>query len=335
MNARWIQGGLSWWLALGSLALAATGATPDLPATAGAGEARIGFIAVPPPPPPLPVSPVAQFRHWLGMSPAEREAELGTRPRKQREFLSQRLAEYERLNAVDREERLNATDLYWHLQQLLRRAPSERSELLAGVPAALRPVLDQRLALWDTLPPAEQEALVQHERTVRYLSRLRQVQMPPLPGTNVATVPAASELFERQVAQLGHLPPAEFHRLHERWREFFEIPAPRAERALRSMSEVERAEMTSVLERFRKLTPEQRRTCVDSFTRLATLSTDERARFLRSAERWESLAPEERATWRRLVNRLPIFPPLPTEATAPPLPSMPPRRALLSGAGQE
>lgn len=287
--------------------------------------------AVPPPVPPLPVSPVNQFRELLALGAGERAEALARRPEKQREFLRQRLEEYDRLNPVERDERLNATDLYWHLQQLLRRTPSERSGLLTNAPAALQPVLARRLAVWDRLPESERATLLEHERTVRYMSRLRQVQMPPLPVTNGQPVVSGTGGFEAQVARLGSLPPAEFRQLHERWREFFEAPAPRAERALRSMSDAERAEMKAVLERFRKLNPEQRLACIDSFTRLAALPAQERVLFLRSAEHWGSLSADERATWRRLVTRLPIFPPLPTDGAAPPLPAVPAPRAQLTG----
>lgn len=317
-------------LAVGCLAVRlAHGGAPATPPVPGTIQPGAGVV--PPPAPPIPVSPVNIFRELLAMTATERESALAARPEKQREILRLRLADYERFNPIEREERLNATDLYWHLQQLLRRAPSERAELLGHVPASLRVVLAQRLALWDHLPAAEQQALLQHERTVRYLSRLRQVQMPPLPGTNAISPARASATFETEVARLGNLTPSEFQRLHQQWRQFFEAPAPRTDRALRTMSDEERTEMTVVLERFRKLSPDQRRTCVDSFTRLASLSAPDRALFLRSAERWESLSADERATWRQLVTKLPIFPPLPTDHAEPPLPPTAPKRALLSG----
>src|SRR5262245_45329177 len=97
-----------------------------------------------PPAPPLPTSPVAVFRQLLDLKPAERLEALSRRPERQRESLRLRLMEYDTLPPGLREERLRATDLYWHIQQLLPRAASERTDLLAAAPAELRAVLTER-----------------------------------------------------------------------------------------------------------------------------------------------------------------------------------------------
>jgi len=100
---------------------------------------------------------------------------------------------------------------------------------------------------------------------------------------------------------------------------------------LKEMPAQERADMELVLQRFRRLSPTQRRSCVDSFTRLATMPPAERSEFLRQAERWGSLPANERQAWRQIVNKLPVFPPIPT--ATPPIPVVnPPRRVAPHGA---
>jgi len=65
------------------------------------------------------------------------------------------------------------------------------------------------------------------------------------------------------------------------------------------------------LRAFAQLPAGQRRQCVASFSKFATMTADDRTQFLRNAERWEEMAPQERLLWRQLVRSLPVQPPLP------------------------
>lgn len=304
-------------LVLGSGLLGAAMAA-DLPVAPGSPPA-----VLPPPAPPLPRSPVAVFRILLSQSTAEREATLSRRNPAQRALIVARLAEYETLAPEVREERLMATDLFWHLQQLLPRAPAERGELIAVAPESLRAVLSERLAVWDAVPAGDRAVLLQHERAIRYFSQVREVSAPPLPGASGETRPARVRLSV-DLPRMGELPAADRLRLVDTWRRFFDPQTAagltRRQRALQAMSEAERREMAAVLTRFQALPVEQRRVCLESFARFAALSPAERRGFLRNAERWESLAPEERRAWRDVVNKLPPVPPLAATIQFPPLP---------------
>ncbi len=293
-----------------------------------------------PPPPPLPASPVAAFRHWLSLPEVERARALEVRPPRQREFLRTRLAAYEAMAPWVRDERLRATDLYWHLQQLIRRAPSERTALLQAAPADLQPVLRMRLAFWDQVSPADRAVLLENEGTLRYLAQMKTSAPPPLPpataspgATAVSAAPAVPLRVQAELSKLSQLAATDLDRIQENWHRFFEGSAPNRQRALQEMSSQERGDMEQVLQRFRRLNAEQRRTCVESFTRLATMAPAERSQFLRVAERWSALPASEREAWRHLVNKLPVFPPLPASASEPPLPpqASPARRVATAG----
>lgn len=284
---------------------------------------------VPPPAPPLPNSPIAAFRLLLAMDAPHRTAALAARPEKQREALESRLAEYDTLAADQREARLLATDLYWHLQQLLPRAASERAELVATAPSELRPILQERLDLWDRLPAADRAMLLQHERAIRYFSRVREVTPPPLPGphgnvagSNMGTPPPLPVRVTLESDRFPELTPAARSHLMGTWRRLFEAPPAALERQLaaKSMTEAERREMQETLDRFRTLSSSQRQVCIESFTRFTSLSPSERASFLRHAEKWASLPPSERQAWRALVGKLPPLPPVPVRVVPPPLP---------------
>lgn len=291
-----------------------------------------GGAAATPPLPPLPASPVSTFRQWLGMNAEDRERALATRPEPQRGILRARLAEYSAMTEAQREERLRATDLYWHFQQLLRRNGAERAALLASSPAVLRPILEERLAIWDRMPPADREALLQQDRVVRYFARVRasEPQAPPLPGASIVAAPSVPFRTQNQLAKVQELSPQARRRVETQWREFLEAPTPLVERKLKSMSEEDRRDMEQVLARFRQLSGPQRQACIDSFTQFAEMKPIDRADFLRRAERWDALSPEERAQWRALVTKLPPLPPARIGITPPPLPPKADKARLLS-----
>jgi hypothetical protein len=290
-----------------------------------------GRAAVAPPPfPPLPASPVSIFRQLLAMNPEERDRALATRVEAQREVLRSRLTEYAALPEAQREERLRATDLYWHFQQLLRRSGAERDTLLASAPEVLRPILAERLAIWDRMPTADREALLAQERVVRYFSRVRPSapQLPPLPGTSVGKAPPMPIRVQAELTKVQELPIETRRRVQSQWREFVEASTPAVEQRLKAMSEEDRRDMEQVLQRFRQLSGPQRQACIDSFTRFAEMKPAERAEFLRRAERWDALSSEERAQWRALVTKLPPLPPARIGITPPPFPQREKTRLL-------
>ncbi len=292
-------------------------------------------LPVPPPAPPLPTSPVAVFRRLLSLDAAARALALAQRDEAHRSALASRLAEYDALPLEQREQRLLATDLYWHMQQLLPRPPAERSGLVANAPAPLQAVLSERLALWDRLPTSDREALLQHEQAIRYFAHMREITPPPLPITNasVAAAPAVPLRMQAELGRIQELSAPDRRHLVETWRQLFEATPDSPERntALRSMTALERREMNEVLERFRALPPAQRQICIESFARFATMKPSERVGFLRDAERWASLPAQERQAWRNLVTKLPPLPPIPESIPPPPLPGPTPKAQLLTG----
>lgn len=308
---------MNWWRHFGGVFL-------GLGALAGvAAESSMS-----PPLPPLPVSPVATFRQLLALPEAERAGVVAARFPQNEAEVRARLAAYDGLSPEDREVRLQATDLYWHMQHLLRRVPGERERLLEAAPADLRPILVQRLQVWDALPEADRQALLEQERAIRYFARMRRSPEPPLPpGHGLTAGPSVSLRAQSEFARQTTGPMGGGERLRGVWRQLFEGPPARGDRLLSGADEAERREMDAVLQRFRRLSPAQRQVCIESFTRFATMAPAERAAFLRDAERWEALPPEERAAWRRLVPKLPPLPPLPSlpRTNLPPLPPAPHR----------
>jgi hypothetical protein len=241
------------------------------------------------PPPVQNISPVAAFRRLLDMSPRDRENYLTNRPPAVRVALRVKIREYLAMNPDDRELRLRATELRWQLVPLLRLAPADRGPRLALVPDDLAPLVKSRLADWDLLPPALQREFLANDHTLHYFFHVdttNQMQPDTAATAQRQTIAAQFDLF-------------------------FELTPEEKEKTLKTLSPAEQAQMEQTLQAFGKLTGPQRFQCLHNFTQFAGLSAAERAEFLKNAERWSQMSPKERQTWRDLVARVPLWPPLP------------------------
>jgi hypothetical protein len=259
---------------------------------AGLPESRAQTPAAAAPATNTPTSPVAAFRELLLMPPAEQEAALAARPPEIRRRLERKIAEYLALSPEERELRLQATELRWHLLPLLHQRPEERGPALANVPEHLRALVESRLRQWDALPLPMQRLLLTNQPAAGFF-----VWGGHSPGHSKSrATPDASGLSQR------------FNRL-------FELTPEEKARALQTLSDAERRQMQRTLQEFEQLPPEKRARCVEAFARFAALPPDEREEFLRNAERWARMSPSEREAWRKLVSLAPVLPPLPGGAS--------------------
>src|SRR5438067_878848 len=121
------------------------------------GAAQItNFASLLPPVPPTPVlrSPVTFVRELLAMTPMERRQALSNRPPEVQKKILTKLREYQSLKPDERELRLRATELQWYLQPLMALSPTNRTGRMTLVPEEMRPLLQERLARWDSVPIA-------------------------------------------------------------------------------------------------------------------------------------------------------------------------------------
>ena len=250
-------------------------------------------------------SPVALFRNLLSMSPADRARFLAKRPPQVQAGLRAKISEYLAMDPDARELRLRATELRWQLVPLLRMAPSDRGPRLAQVPPDLAPLVTNRLAEWDQLPPALQQEFLANDRTLHYFSMVATTNQTPADSEDEA---------ERE-------------RLAGQFNQFFELTPDEKQKTLKTLSPAEQIQMATALQAFGRLTPPQRFQCLHAFAKFAELSPSDRAEFLKNAARWSEMSPKERQTWRDLVSRVPTWPPLPPM----PLPMPPPRSTMATG----
>ena len=247
-----------------------------------------GVAKLLPPQPPQPQnisSPVVFFRQLLALPAAERNAALTNRPPETRERIKAKVREYLALDPDERELRLRATELRWWLAPLFKVAPADRAARVASAPEELRGIISARLAQWDALAPALQQEFLDNDKTLHYFARVE-------PTNAVAST-------------------AEQQNISAQFNQFFELTPAEKSQALNTLSAAERTAMERTLAAFEKMPPPQRLQCVRNYATFAGLTAAERADFLKNAARWAQLSPKERQSWRDLVARVPLQPPMP------------------------
>ena len=285
----------------------------------GAAVAQGAEPAGGPPMPPAPKSPVEFFRQLLAMSPEVRSQALTNRSEASRRVIEERLREYARLSAEERELRLKALHLRWLLLPLMKAAPEDRERLMAGLAPADRALVEPRLRRWEAIPAGLQGQFLEHESAIDFFTRMQHAALPPMPPGLGATLDEQSRRLDARLSRWTSLPESDRERMLGQFRDFFELEAAAQERTLERLGENERRLVDSARKRFADLPPSLRHGQVNAFGRLANMSKDQRTRFFRTVERWQAMSPEEKKVWRELTKRVPDLPPLPP-GMFPPLP---------------
>ncbi len=258
-------------------------------------------------------NPVAVFRGLLALRTDARAIELSTQPERLRAVLATRLRDYDALPPTEREARLHATELRYHLNPLLTTLPATRTTQLAAVPQSFRPLVEERLAAWDKLPAEIQREILADERLRQAMTRPAVVgAFPPLPPGLEPQVPG-------NLAQWQGLDTQQREQLIGNFTHYFRLGEREKTKVVAAVSEPKRAEATRTLDRFEHLTAGERAACLTALKRLGQMTPGQQAQFYANAEQWKQMPESERTTWRKVVVE---FPPLPPGAG--PLPPLPP-----------
>jgi len=279
---------------------------PTVPPAAAGQSARV------PQAPPMPPSPVEFFRQVLAMTPEQRDKALEKYSPKTREFVGAKLKEFEALKPEERENRLRTMELRWHLLPLMSMAPSNRVLRIQGLPERDRPLIEERLRLWDKLSREQQRDVLECEPALQAFASTGRI------STSSMVSPLSTNQLERinrSTAYLNNLHPEKRAALYQNFQEFFELSEKEKAKALDSihtLSDAERRQMERTLETFDRLPRAQREQCIEGFQKFTALSREDQGQFLRSAARWQAMSPRDREIWRSLVQRKAVpQPPLP------------------------
>jgi len=261
-----------------------------------------------PPPLPQPSTPVAYFRELLAMPPEERRNALAGRAEEQRKTLAAKLREYDQMPADVRELRLRHTELRWHLLALMPLRPEDCAARLQVVTADDRPIIDERLRLWDALPDDLRRSFLANQSVVAaYLEQ---------GGAAPTNAPAAPNLdrqkkLEAELARLEAMPAQQKEQMCDLFRRFFQYTEKEKSNILSQLTDAQRRSMETAVGAYAGLDPEHQKKRLDSLGKLIRMTPAERQRFLDSAARWQNMPPSERAALRKTIPTLPALPPAP------------------------
>lgn len=268
-----------------------------------------------PPEPPVPpaidrrMSPVDYFRCLLATKPEEREAVLAGRSDSQKKLLLAKLREYEQLPPDIRELRLRHTQLRWHLLDLMKMGPQDRTDRLSQVAAADLPLIEEWLRRWDALAPETRKVFLENERSVAMY--LEKQPAPPKPPTHSSDFPNRQNRLDEELARWEALPARQKQEQCDLFHEFFELGDKEKQQTLQKLPESQRQRTEVAMQEFAKLPSDQRDKRLESLRRLVSMNAIDRQRFMGSAVQWKTMTIEEQEVWRKSVGKLPPLPPMP------------------------
>lgn len=251
--------------------------------------------------PPLPLSPVQTFRTLLATNTSGRAQWLALRIPAQRQYLDDKLKEYEAMSAAEREERLQTLQLRWYLPQLMKMNRAERTRQLVQIPLPDRALVEAKLETWDILPPSLRSDILTNQVALS-------VFLPSAQSGNDSVLRSLSaerrEELQRQFEDLNNLPADRREQIFAHFRNFFELEPGEKNKALEKLAPTERQQMQRTLATFGGLDKDQREMAMEGFKKFAELNASERAAFLQTVERWQKMTEAERERWRQVVRRL-------------------------------
>ncbi len=277
-----------------------------------AAAAPMALPAPNPPMPPISSSPVDLFRNLLATNSVGRERWLSTKPAATRQYIEGKLREYELMPAPDREARLHALQLRWHMRYFMQLNPAERTPRLATLPEADRDLLRRQLGPWDILPPQLKKDVLENENVLRMV--VASGNTNKIDNVFATMTPDQREELRQQHGRWNQLPADRKEQILARFNQFFELRDAEKNQVVVQLNETEREQMEKTLSRFGNLSKEEREQAMQGFKKFAELSPAEQASFLRTADRWKMMSESDRQLWRRVVasfktKRTPPIPP--------------------------
>ena len=272
-----------------------------------------------PPQPSVVRAPTELFRQLLAMSGPERGSFLAGKTAEQQQRIETKVQEYLSLEADEREARLQALEIRWHMGQLMNLSPTNRTDRLKVVPEPYQSLVRQRLMLWDILPPPLRRDMLDNETVIRLFLQLRVSRRSQ--EELLAELPAdRRKQLQRDFQRWQQLPPERRDQMCRNFEQFFGMSQTDRNNMLSTLSDAERGRMRATLVLFEDLPPAQRERVVEGFRKFKELSPAARQEFLRSAERWQAMSEKDRELWRQIVIRMHsaklLPPPVPPRPTA-------------------
>jgi len=267
-------------------------------------------------------SPIVFFRGLLEKSPSERASALADRNDFQRRFILRKIAEYEAMDPGEAELRLKTTELRWYLKKLVRLEGRQRQAWLAGLEDSSRELLAARLNAWDTLSPAIQKGILEHEQTMEWVRKMDLATPEERTRMLAAQDPAERVEMEVRLKEWRKFSDSERERITALFMEFFELSEKERARILVRLSGDELKSVVPVISRLEVMDESELRQYVAHFNQMAAMAPLSRYAYLNHARQWKILNRQQQSNWKGLVVELPPLPPSPPGMLPPPHPSI-------------
>lgn len=263
--------------------------------------------------PPLSPSPIDLFRRLLATNETGRAQFMAGKSEPLRQYLENRISEFEAMPIDERDTKLQALELRWYIPQLMRLKAADRASRLLAIPEPMRSIIRQRLLQWDILPPQLQQEVLDNETAIKFFER------PEHAGGSEGALGAMSagqrSDLEKRHAEWMALPEVKRRKIVERFDEFVGMPEAARSNALTRLTNIDYTQMQETLSQFSNLSKEQRVQAMQGFRKFAELSPGERAAFLKTAARWQTMSEKDRELWRKIVARAEML-----RTSTPPIP---------------
>jgi len=290
--------------------------------------------------PPIPSvldSPVSHLKRLLEADLEQRNALLPPKGERSRLFWQKKLQEYEKLEPEERQRRLQEAQWHWYLMLIMRAEGPARSRVLAEIPDEDRPLIENRLQVWEALPKDIQQGILTHLPALRYFARFAATSDAGDQGNPSKDLQPMDVASKNDHPEWHELPPERRRSIFLSYQTFFDLETPIKRRVLSKIPLPQRMGIQERLTQMERLSPSQRDQCLAALKAYARMSEEERKRFQQTAQQWKSLPIESLAAIRKVAVRVPPLPTLSRQALppSPPFPTLRrPPPLPLTGASQ-
>ena len=266
--------------------------------------------------PPMPEtrSPIDFFRELLEMGESQRQEALIDRSPRQQQILREKLAEYEAMPVIEREARLELTELHYFLMPLLKEPGGNREIRLNAIPMGEKQQVIRRLNQWDRLTPSAQHQLLANQEVMNWFVRQdMELKLPPPLPTSPLMLPFTES--QRTLSQ------KQAQRIEVVFRQFVDLPAVEQQRSLEGISGDLKRRILLAASELSRMPPSTRSKCISSFITIMAMSEPEQVAIMRKVAQWQSLSPDQKNALRKFVPQVPPLPPglLPANLSLSPL----------------
>ena len=105
-------------------------------------------------------------------------------------------------------------------------------------------LIEQRLEAWDRLSAETQKEILENELAIRYFAQLNVASSSQRDALLNELPPVQRQKIEAEIARWRALPEDRRERMHQHFRQFFELTEKEREKVLSSFSDAERQQMT-------------------------------------------------------------------------------------------